>query len=167
MKALLALFAIGFSFLAQASVDVSVSCLKNNICDNNGTCRSKVSYSVGRYIETQGIKLDPNEGVELILKIAMGEIVVTSNVYSEQFSLGNIDLSKLNCVDQDRDFKKFQLIIPTSSSPRLKVIERGSICWDQWDGAKWVNLKNEKYGITFGSSNNLFFKTDYVTVLCN
>lgn len=166
MKTLLTLIVICISFVARASVDVSIWCTNNNICDEKGKCHSEASYSIGNYVVTQGIRLNADEGVKIILKAITGEIVVTSDVFSEQFSLGNINLSKLNCADQDSHSKIFSLTIPANSNPRIEVIDRGSICWDRWDGEKWVSLKREKYGITFGYSNHLFFKTDYETVSC-
>ncbi len=82
MRILFILVAIFISLAATASIEVSVSCFVNRICDDSGNCRSEKSYGIGSYLENQGFRFNTEEGVRILVNMTAVEIVIINNNFS-------------------------------------------------------------------------------------
>lgn len=158
------LLAANGALAAQTQIAVGVGCEKIQSCQNPLTCRTKTSYWLRNSLTVGAFDFYIEPDVTMSLNETTGEVTVSGKTTTS--SLGLVDIARLNCSDQDSDYKNFKMNVPEATQISVKDLDRPSVCNSVWNGYQWIFVKIAKYGMFFNYEKTPFFSTSRETVSC-
>ncbi len=149
---------------AQTEIISGVGCNRKIVCPDTENCKSEISYWIGNSLTVGAFEFFAEQGTKLNLNEVTGEITVVNK--DSISSLGTVNLKSLKCMEQEADYKNFNLDIPKGTNIALKETEHFPICQSVWDGENWISVKDAKYGLFFTVNTSPLFSTVTETVSC-